>query len=192
MRCKTDTPSVEASRDERVARISSFIAERLGSQADGPAAGICLIARSLQSPVAKAVAMTTAESGVTVPVKALLASVDRKALDGLGTSWEIRVVRTPRLLDAHEQLTVGDGSWHGDALRRDPDRRDAFEQFHGQAGEAQAWAETSFQRLWAMAEPVVVIRPTMPRPPEADAELAAIAGDCKAVKDPQPGEGLQG
>lgn len=181
MRCKSDLQSVEATRTERATKLTSFITPHLtGSAAAGT--GICLIARSLESPVVKAVAAATAEAGV--PVRLVLASVDRKAMDSLGRGWEVRVLRQPRTLDAHEQLTVGTATWHGDSLRRDPDKRDAFQQFHEDEGQTLAWSTTSFSRMWALAEPVA----GNPQPLDPDADdasaVAMLAGDPAGNGDP--------
>lgn len=185
MRSKTSLPSVETTREERIARLASFISDHFATGADADA-GICVIARSIDSPVARAVA-TAASDACHVPVRALLASVDRKALEGEGLRWEIRVLRSPRLLDAHEQLSVGNASWHGDSLRRDPGKRDLFEQFCTDGGQQQAWTEISFARLWALAEPVVVIAPECAALTESNAGLAALA----ETGDAQPDSTLQ-
>ena len=43
---------------------------------------------------------------------------------------EFRVLGDPRFGAAHEQLVVGTHVWTGDCLRRDPNKRDAFEVYH--------------------------------------------------------------
>lgn len=184
MRCKTQPPSLESTRDERVAKLFSFISHHLAVDA-AAGSGICLIARSLDSPVFKAAAQATAEIPDPVPVRALLAGVDAKALEGLGPKWEVRVLRTPRLLDAHEQLTAGEACWHGDCLRRDPGKRDFFEQFNSDGGQALAWSEISFARLWAVAEPVAVIASQAAAREPDTASLAALASETSAGGDTQ-------
>lgn len=181
MRSKTSSlPSAETTSEERIARLASFISDHIATGATN-CSGVCVIARSIDSPVAKAVAIATSDT-CQVPVRTLLASVDRKALEDKGLRWEIRVMRSPRLLDAHEQLSVGGASWHGDSLRRDPDKRDLFEQFHAGGGEQQAWTELSFARLWALAEPVIVAAPAYAAIAEEAGKLAAIneTGDAQA------------
>lgn len=153
MRCKTAPPSLETTSEERVAKLASFISHHI--TVDGASGtGICLIARSSDSPAFKAAVLAADEANGSIPVRALFATADAKVMSQIGQKWEIRVLRTARLLDAHEQLTVGDACWYGDCLRRDPGKRDFYEQFNSNGGQALAWSEISFTRLWALAEPV--------------------------------------
>lgn len=182
MRCKTASPMAETTREERIAKLASFIS---GGVSSGNAASpeLCLIARSIDSPVAKATMLALEAHGAPVPVRAILAGLDRKSLDGNGLTWDIRVLRSPRLLDAHEQMTVGTAIWHGDSLRRDADKRDLFEQYLSglSSGEALAWTELSFARMWALAEPVAARAPQPSAVSQAAASLAAtIAGEQSA------------
>jgi hypothetical protein len=189
MRCKTAPQSVVASREERVAKLTAFIAHHLSSAAYTPGAPISFIARSLDSPVARAVETAIAQSGKAIPVRALLASVERKSLEDQGIAWTTRVLSMPRLLDAHEQLSVGRACWHGDCLKRDPNKRDAFEHFHDPHSEMPAWIEISFARLWAMAKPVVSMRETITA--ATSGEIPLIAGESVGSTDPQQREPLQ-
>src|SRR5690606_33871630 len=71
-----------------------------------------------------------------------------------GHPFDVRIVRDPRLRDAHEQLIVGGASvWFGDSLRRDIHRRDLFEQFLADVPEAARAAAHAFEQLWLRTEP---------------------------------------
>lgn len=77
----------------------------------------------------------------------------------------IRWARNPRLLDAHEQATYGESMcWSGDAMRREPDKRDALSLFFEDAPEATRLARCAFAALWnascAIAEQRLVGRET--------------------------------
>lgn len=124
---------------------------------------VLLIARSVESPVARAVAALVREGTITVPVKSILALVPRENADaGIGDTLSAlvgassaRVVRDVRLFDAHEQLVLGPASsWIGDCMRRDPTKRDAYECFAADCSKTAGWARTSFERLWAVCEPL--------------------------------------
>lgn len=123
---------------------------------------VLLIARSVESPVARAVAALVREGTITVPVKSILALVPRENADvGIGETLSAlvassaRVVRDARLFDAHEQLVLGSASsWIGDCMRRDPTKRDAYECFGADCSKTAGWARTSFERLWAVCDPL--------------------------------------
>ena len=140
---------------------------------------VLLIARSVDSPVARAVASLVREGTITVPVKSILALVPRES--GESTSGETlsalvggmgaRIVRDARLFDAHEQLVLGPASsWIGDCMRRDPMKRDAYECFAADCSKTAGWARTSFERLWAVCETMT----------EETAASAAIDSACVA------------
>ena len=84
---------------------------------------------------------------------------------------EVRIIRDPRLRDAHEQLIIGGTSvWFGDSLRRDMNRRDLFEQFHADAPDAARAAANGFQQLWSRTEPCLSL------PALAADSLSAVPG----------------
>jgi len=125
---------------------------------------VLLIARSIDSPVAKAVASLVHEGVITMPVKLILALPPRQAVEG-DNSFETfsalvgsnggRIVRDIRLFDAHEQLVLGpSASWVGDCMRRDPMKRDAYECYAADCIKTAGWTKTSFNRLWDACEPM--------------------------------------
>ena len=75
---------------------------------------------------------------------------------------EIRWARRAALLDAHEQLVLGTGlSWAGDCMRREPEKRDAYEQFDTFDAAAAARATGSFSGFWSMSERISVRRASL-------------------------------
>ncbi len=125
---------------------------------------VLLIARSIDSPVAKAVATLVREGVITTTVKLILALPPRQQVEGdnsfdtfsaLVGSNGGRIVRDSRLFDAHEQLVLGtSASWVGDCMRRDPMKRDAYECYAADCSKTAGWAKTSFNRLWDACEPM--------------------------------------
>jgi hypothetical protein len=68
---------------------------------------------------------------------------------------EVRQVRNPRLIEAHEQLVLGTyACWTGDTMRRDPATCDAYESFVEDCAWMTAAAGATFERLWADGEPL--------------------------------------
>src|SRR4029078_6580082 len=62
---------------------------------------------------------------------------------------ECRLARDPRLLAAHEQLTLTPNlTWGGDCMRRGPGKRDALERFAANCAQTGAHAIRSFESLW--------------------------------------------
>jgi len=152
-------------QQEREQQIARFIRQYLDMAAlDGPQA-VLLVARSGASPVACALrdaAVEIASRGIGV--RMIVASEERvqeawpAATDRSGR--EIRIARNPRLLDAHEQLVLGQrATWFGDSLRRDPMKRDAFESYTADDTAAAGRARSTFERLWRATEPLSVRKP---------------------------------
>jgi len=147
---------------EKVARLSAFIAEDLEERSGRgfPVAAGCylLIARSPESPVAKALrtqAKQMAAAGIIV--RALFCEVGQVA--ALAAPFvppgECRRMRDARLLAAHEQLVLAfDRTWIGDSMRREPSKRDTYERFAPNSVETAALASRSFERLWRTAAPI--------------------------------------
>lgn len=125
---------------------------------------LMVVARSLDSPVVKAIAgLDRAIAAAGGSVRLILAQVDEEAegLVGLSSRHEIRWARHPRLIEAHEQLVLGPNTcWIGDCMRRDPAKCDAFENFVEDCGEAAGCAAVSFERLWFASTPLKGAAPT--------------------------------
>lgn len=121
---------------------------------------ISVVARSLESPVFKAIAGLAPElsaAGCAVEVILTLMEGPAATLDLGRLDIALRQATNPRLIDAHEQMILSpDSVWIGDCMRRDPSKRDAFELFTRQGGTTAKWAHTSFERLWQRGEPIDV------------------------------------
>jgi hypothetical protein len=152
--------------DEKEQKLQAFlslhIARRRATGVAGPAEHLQLVARSLESPVVKAITALAEEiAGAGLGLRVILAHVDREPLPedwarNLPITHEIRWARHPRLVEAHEQLVVGpETCWIGDCMRRDPARCDAFESYVEDCGEAAGCAAVSFERLWHASQPLV-------------------------------------
>ena len=152
--------------EEKEQKLQEFIYQHLAVPTPGADAGaafpIMIIARSLDSPVVKAVAGLANEiAAAGLPARMILAQVDRDRLPeewgrAITFSHEIRWARHPRLIEAHEQLVLGPATcWIGDCMRRDPAKCDAYESYVEGCGEAAGCAAVSFERLWLACQPMV-------------------------------------
>jgi hypothetical protein len=165
-------------RGDKEQKLAAFVATYF-SQAPN-AQDILLIARSIDSPVVKAIAAAAPQvAAAGCSVRIILAQADREALP---ESWtiggtvpvdcELRWARNRRLLEAHEQLVMGsDFCWTGDSMRRDPAKCDAYETFVEGDRLVATSSRVSFERLWAASEPLL---PQMP-PPASPIDSAAAA-----------------
>ncbi len=169
---------LQEAREHRLMAFAAAGMEKFpGTIDDNAATTILAVARSAESPVTRAlVALRPVLAAKGIKVRLVFAD-DFATLDPFSAGvddttaslHEVRIVRDPRLRDAHEQLIVGRVSvWFGDSLRRDIHRRDLFEQFHADAPEAARSAAFGFERLWARAEPFLAL------PALASDSLAAV------------------
>jgi hypothetical protein len=178
MQIKTPPPMPSVvKREDKMESLRAFIQAFWLS---GPAVGngsITLVARSAESPIARALAAIggdIAARGITV--RAILGQLEpEKSAIGWSVAGpqipfirDLRWAKNPRLADAHEQLVLGPTTaWIGDCLRRDPSRRDAYEQYAANDAVVARTLQTSFERLWAVSEPLLI------RTPKSDAAAAA-------------------
>ncbi len=148
--------------DAREHRLTAFVNAGIEAAASGRTMTVLAVARSGESPVARAlIALRPAFAAHGVKLRLIFAEedalVDQFIADGAhggAALSEVRIVRNPRLRDAHEQLIVaGVSVWFGDSLRRDITRRDLFEQFIDGAPEAAMSAARAFEHLWSRTEP---------------------------------------
>lgn len=178
-------------KQEKEPRLKDFIRlelARLGSVQDGQAAGCLLVARSIDSPVVRALATYAVDlEAMAIKVRVILSSLDIPA-DTSGTPCPVwlatcmaRWTRNARLIDAHEFLVIGStAAWVGDSMRRDPQKRDAFEFFSPDNAAVAERGKVSFERLWALCDPVSRSHRWKPKPvvvaePQVDAANAAAA-----------------
>jgi hypothetical protein len=140
-------------QDDKQARICDFIRQYLTAGGDCPRT-VLVVARSAQSPVLQAL-HAVVRDGVVPGVEARIVIADDDAGPVAGDCGElacdVRIAYNPRLLDAHEQLVVGDATWYGDSMRRDPMKRDAFECFVANDLDAVRRARATFDNLWHSA-----------------------------------------
>jgi hypothetical protein len=152
--------------EEKEQKLQEFIFQHLaGAQHGGDASHathLLIIARSLESPLVKAVAGLTNEiTAAGLSARMILAQVDREPLPeewgrAITFSHEIRWAKHPRLIEAHEQLVLGpETCWIGDCMRRDPAKCDAYESYVEDCGEAAGCAAVSFERLWLASQPLM-------------------------------------
>ena len=161
-------------RGEKEQKLGAFVGNHFARRAESdPAAPheILVVARSIESPVAKALAGHAAQIAAgRRPVRMILARADRNSTSvgwSLGdvsqVECEIRWASNPRLLEAHEQLVLAaDICWIGDAMRRDPAKCDAYETFVEGNIEVASATRISFERLWAVSQrllPSVLVPP---------------------------------
>lgn len=160
-------PGVSVTRhEEKEHKLQAFLAHHIANLRPGGDVAhyphLLLIARSLESPVVKAMtALGDDIAAAGLGARLILAHVDR---DPLPEDWgraipfthDIRWARHPRLVEAHEQLVLGPQTcWIGDCMRRDPAKCDAYESFVEGCGEAAGCATVSFERLWHASQPLV-------------------------------------
>lgn len=142
-------------QEQKEARLKDFIGHHVASTRDNnPGFPIAyrLLVLSIESPAARAVSALAADiSAAGIKVEAVLACPSRS---GTIESADCRFVNDLRLLDAHEQLVLDHRTvWTGDCMRRDPLRRDAYEQFSNDCQETAAHAARSFAHIWRAAGP---------------------------------------
>lgn len=160
-------------RGEKEQRLGEFICEYLAEVQHAlpqPGAEILLIARSVESPVVKAVAAQAA--GIVAAgysVRMIVAQTDTmprgwSLSDAVEVDCEVRWARKPRLIEAHEQLVLGPHTcWIGDSMRREPAKCDAYESYVDDCPGTAASATVSFERLWQTSDPLLAGTPVPSR-----------------------------
>ncbi len=179
-------------KEEKEARLNSFVAEHLGvAVGEASGQGMTVLARSFESPVLKALAAhaeAIRDARIEVRVIAVLAEGACEEISALLAGVQVRSGCDVRLLDAHEQLAIGGRvAWIGDCMRREPTKRDAYEIYSGDCAETAALAHRSFDRLWSFAgtgkpDTLVAAQDVVPTPAPVEVAIAAIAeGDAAPV-----------
>ena len=153
--------------EEKEQKLQEFLSQHLLRQPMQGSDGIrnshlLIVARSLESPVVKAIASLTDEiTGMGLAVRMILAYVEHGPhpedwARGITFTHELRWAKHPRLVEAHEQLVIDpETCWIGDCMRRDPAKCDAYESYVEGCGEAAGCAAVSFERLWQVSQPLV-------------------------------------
>ncbi len=188
---RTNAPHMDIVKlEDKEDKLKTFIAEHAVSlaQASRPTIAqdeILFIARSRQSPVARAVAALVGGGQIAQPIRAIFALKSPADTASGDDEFATRMLAHDlRLLDAHEQLVIGSRtSWIGDCMRRDPNKRDAYECFAADCGVTAGWARTSFERLWAQSVAFADKGSSKHTTPAVDACIAASVRSPE-VKDP--------
>jgi len=163
---------LQEAREQRLMAFATAGIEKVSASGQSTGEGIAAtailaVARCGESPVARAiVALRSVFSANSIQVRLVFSDEDA-TIDPFITGStedvtagipEVRIVRDPRLREAHEQLIVsGAAVWFGDSLRRDIHRRDLFEQYLADAPDAARAAAHAFERLWARTEPCLTL-----------------------------------
>lgn len=126
---------------------------------------ILIIARSPASPMIQAMRACADELAARdISIQAVFSDVDpERALqsawsvisdlsEGRDHSDLVKWASAPGILEAHEQVILGNQMcWLGDAMRREPGRRDGFDLFDTDAPADNARATKSFTAIWNFA-----------------------------------------
>lgn len=142
-------------KEEKEHRLKSFIDKLLQNLSPHAPKNLQLtvLARACDSPVLKALISEKERLQILSPeIRIVVVQREPEASEELKLflrDVNFRIGCDSRLLDAHEQLTIGqDYSWIGDCMRREPSKRDAYECYSENCQETSAYARRSFERLW--------------------------------------------
>ncbi|MEG6508532.1 hypothetical protein V6C03_06070 [Methyloligella sp. 2.7D] len=152
--------------DKHLDALTRFL-EQAEATAHPETRGFTLIIRSAESDPARAVvAMAQELAAAGIRPRIVLAKLEpsealRELADALsriysdGMDDAVRWAKNPKLLDAHEQATYGaDLCWSGDAMGRDPSRRNALSLFAEGTPDMVRLAKLSFSALWSASSEV--------------------------------------
>ena len=170
MHLKPPTDMQVVKWQEKEERLTAFIAadirERISSSANAEYT-YTLIARSLESPVVRALVALSGElSRSNISVRLVMSSIDLMPHDEVVQIDEMqahttttRLASDSRLFDAHEQLVLSNNRvWIGDVLRREPAKRDAYENYSTSCEDTVRFAQLAFERIWSASKPVAPIQ----------------------------------
>ncbi len=129
---------------------------------------VTLLARAPASPVAQAVQRHADRlEGLGVDLRVIFAKIDPASdfasfaeVNGLYSGDKcldasIRWAKNPALLDAHEQLVLGESHcWSGDSMRRSPDARFALDMFEFASTTTVKLGEMAFDGLWSISDAI--------------------------------------
>lgn len=155
-------------KEEKEHRLKSFIEKLLQniSLQMPDALQLTVLARACDSPVLKALSsekerLKKLRSQIRIVVVHREPEASEEVKEFL-KEFNSRIGCDPRLLDAHEQLTIGqDYSWIGDCMRREPSTRDAYECYSEDCLETTSYALRSFERVWSFAHLIMPFNPSL-------------------------------
>ncbi len=153
-----------------------------------------VIVRSTQSPVFKALSsLKTQIDQAGVTVKMIISTIDDSFQDHppqeqtAGAeidSPNTRLVSDHRLFDAHEQLVLSENRvWIGDIMRREPAKRDAYENYNENCETSTIWAKRAFDRLWEVSKPTPARHYSQAQQQVDESEIASFAATVENILD---------
>jgi len=165
MRISSPSRLMTMSRTDKETRLKEFIVESLLVLAETPDCdSVTLMVRNADSPTARALYAALSDNPLVAhDIRVIVADVrvEDPAQPSLRdmAGIEFRQLADTRFDASHEQLVIGRTHvWIGDCLRRDPNKRDAFELYHKADQVARKCATISFERLWARAKPMLALK----------------------------------
>lgn len=192
MHLKPPTDMKVIKKQEKAERLTAFIRADLKTRVNTDSTKphvYLLIARSLESPVARSLAALSKElqkarvtlkvilSGIDDP-KPLEATIDANVL----APAEIRITEDNRLFDAHEQLVLSDTrAWVGDIMRREPAKRDAYETYSENCASTALWGRLAFERIWAASTGKPAQQSSATNNDVGPSELAALTAEASSA-----------
>ncbi len=164
----------EIHRREVIKRFDDFFVSYFknlesGEDIGAPDLVVSLMARAPSSPVAQAVQRHADRfAALGIDLRVIFSNIDSATefssfveVNGLCSGDKclgaaIRWAKNPALLDAHEQLVLGERHcWSGDAMRRSPDARFALDMFESDSGgSAVVLGKMAFDGLWAISDAI--------------------------------------
>lgn len=163
MRAATASRMQVVKKEDKEGKIKELIKRDIEQRSQGKAGDsepiYLLLARSGESPVARAIAALAPElraAGIQLMAVLLTDDATMTAFGSLAPAGQgLRCIGDVRFMEAHELLVLGTSTvWIGDCMRRDPSRRDAYECHADDAEDIAACARSSFFRMWRVALPL--------------------------------------
>jgi hypothetical protein len=106
-------------------------------------------------------------------------------------SSAVRLIKTPGLLNAHEQLVLGSGTcWTGDMLRRCEENRNGLDLLEVDVPGSVRIAQFAFDAIWSIAKPVPARLLAGERVPADRAPLAPAIAAAGLAADGNPAHRL--
>ena len=157
-------------REDKLETLKTFIGQTLASRtADNETLVWTLLARSTASPVAQALVCLGPDlAAAGIQIRAIFTNPELPHASGgwlqtgptVAFKRDIRWAKPIAMNEAHEQLVLGPvTSWVGDCMRRDPQKRDAFEKYAAGCKSTAAFACSSFESIWRISTPLTICAP---------------------------------
>jgi hypothetical protein len=166
-------------KEDKETKVHALLQQALAAlpQVEGTLAQLCYVAKSSQSPVARAVAALAPQIATAgVKVRAIFAQHE----PGHPSA---RLLGDVRCHDAHELLVLSPATaWVGDCMRRDPSNRDSYELHASECAATASALRASFDKLWALSVPQVGVEdPDLAEVFGLAQDLAGLAGETPSL-----------